>query len=768
MWMATIAPTMPWLSRTHAMRILLAAAAASAVILLRKIIARPSLRYLLNGSAGDTDEAAPNRIGQACHESAALASADAPLTTLPDTTFVRAKGGLCNKLRVVLSYREAAVVDGGHRLVCVWVINDECPARFDELFEALDGVTFLDSDDPQLEEKLIALGSPQGSTMKRDMRTHPAIAALGAESTEAERWMSEREANMFLMLRPRAALRDRIDATVARCSAHYAAVHVRRTDHVELWGISTPDDEFTHFLDVALTHLAKLPPAPAPNAPAPSPPTPARSATATRAAVYVATDNAATQAHFAAHCGASAVCTLAPIDTHATALRHTSVADAVVDLYVCARAHVFKGSRGSSFSDAIWLLRRATGKAHRADELHTNRQLRRRKWRQNTAAASGEARAAHEAAHRRGAAAQAVRAGGAKAEVAARSTSANGSDGPRGEGKPEGGGGESSNGGGHNHRPSEPAPAITLSSSPSSSSAAAAEADALPTVDVVVAYYRWRSFESFVANVHEAVGAVRHVHVYDKSDDAAPYVPPTPPQPSAPSAPPAAAAAAAAPPPLPSAAPSPSPSAGKAGGSSGGHTTTAAPAPGGASAPRPPPEYTVRRVPNVGRESESYLRHLCAHYDRLAEYTLLIQDDTHVHVPPHHVGAICAQIRETLSAGAAGRLLQVVHRGKKLYPPRKIDAHDKMHGRLHAACQRVGLALPHSYHTHVCAFLLVRRATVHRHPRSFYEALLQWHVAGGSGVGPSSVERRRGASEEELAPWLLEHLWQVIFFEDGQ
>ena len=52
------------------------------------------------------------------------------------------------------------------------------------------------------------------------------------------------------------------------------------------------------------------------------------------------------------------------------------------------------------------------------------------------------------------------------------------------------------------------------------------------------------------------------------------------------------------------------------------------------------------------------------------------------------------------------------------------------------------------------------RERIRRRPKSFYEALLAWHRE------EPSVRNRRGASDEQLAPWLLEHLWQLIFFED--
>ena len=538
--------------------------------------------------------------------------------------FVRAKGGLCNKLRVVLSYREAEVVDGGKHLVVVWVINDECPARFDELFEPLDDVTFLCSDDPQLDEKLRALGSPEGVSMKRDMRTHPAIAALESASSTGSRdqWMARREALMFLLLKPKPAIAERIAQCIARCGGKgaYAAVHVRRTDHVTLWGISTPDAEFFKFLDGK------------------------RSSGEER--IYVATDNAGTQQLFSERFGADVTVTLAAIDPTATALRHTTVADAVVDLFVCADARAFKGTRGSSFSDAIWLLRRAGATAGGSDELHTARQLRRRRWREQRAAALGAA----------------------KSIGSVGATSVN------------------------NEEEDDDDP-LKLSTY--------ARDAGLPTLHAVVAYYRWRSYESLI----EMLGCT-DAHVYNKSPsgDVAPS----------------------------------SPRAGQA-------------------------RYHEVCVPNVGRESETYLRHICRHYDTLPEYVIFLQDDTHIHVPAHHAPAFCEQVRRAMLSRGLGQVMQVVHRGKRLYPPRVIDARDKMFPKLKRVCEKFGIAIPASYETNVCAFLLVSREAIRRRPLSFYERLLAWHADS------LSVANRRGATEEELAPWLLEHLWQLIFFgDDGQ
>ena len=67
--------------------------------------------------------------------------------------------------------------------------------------------------------------------------------------------------------------------------------------------------------------------------------------------------------------------------------------------------------------------------------------------------------------------------------------------------------------------------------------------------------------------------------------------------------------------------------------------------------------------------------------------------------------------------------------------------------------------LPSNYETHVCAFVLASRDAIRRHPRAVYERLLTWHREAAASVGV-----RRGATEQELAPWIMEHLWAHMLF----
>ena len=267
-----------------------------------------------------------------------------------DPICVRADGGLGNKLRVLLSHRELAR-DVGRALVVLWKLDPACPARFCDLFEALSGVTIVYSDAVDLRAALHALGVHETS-ISGAVHCAPAIAG------------TERETLMYADLRPSALLATEVASTVASCGTDFIAIHVRRTDLVAQHGISTPDGEFELFLDA--------------HAPRPA---------------YVATDNAATQAHFAEQLGARyrSYATIEAADAPSGAAlgsasrRHTSMSHAAVDVLVAVEATLFKGSRGSSFSELIWHLRHVRGKQHSEDELYTGRQLRRLRWRRDKA-----------------------------------------------------------------------------------------------------------------------------------------------------------------------------------------------------------------------------------------------------------------------------------------------------------------------------------------------------------------------------------------------
>lgn len=249
---------------------------------------------------------------------------------MPTSDFIVAEAGLCNKLRSLLSYREVAMQCGRH-LIVLWRRGPFCDARFDQLFELLGGVTFI-GDMSELEQPhREALAAAGGEAAARVYDSHPTIK------------YTDGEAHMYASLAPLPAIRAAVSCWVSACGGPFVAVHMRRTDHLQMFGDRTPDAAFFAFLD----RHAHLP-------------------------IFLATDNAETQVDVLRRYGPR-VRVLAPIDPLPCSgeedppdtsgpERHTTVERAVTDLFICVEAHAFMGSYLSSFSDAIALLRRARGR----------------------------------------------------------------------------------------------------------------------------------------------------------------------------------------------------------------------------------------------------------------------------------------------------------------------------------------------------------------------------------------------------------------------
>ena len=216
------------------------------------------------------------------------------------TVRVQAIGGLANRLRVVLSYLAAHENQG---IEVVWVPDGEIAnARFLDVFKPLAGVRFFDEG--------------RGDELK-------ALNPLGVA------WV-----HRYKLLEPVDKIRDRISIINLR-RGPYAAMHVRRTDLPKEWFATNEKDE-------DFVEWAKSQPHP----------------------VYVATDNGTTQRNLDAWLGGHCFFNR-PIRIHTAEDQHyqrnTSLADAVVDLYMCAGSVAFKGCVGSSFSTAVTHLRDQDG-----------------------------------------------------------------------------------------------------------------------------------------------------------------------------------------------------------------------------------------------------------------------------------------------------------------------------------------------------------------------------------------------------------------------
>jgi hypothetical protein len=212
-----------------------------------------------------------------------------------DDLYIIAKGGLCNKLRVILSR-----IDGKHNLVIMWV-KCGCNGEFTDCFMPLEKVKFVDN----LPENASVFYEGFSADIRNDFFLN------------------------YSILKPSLEAQKKLD----RFDSNYIAIHVRRTD---LNGFlfrkslrSTTDENFFDW-------IARYP----------------------NEKIYLATDNLHTQQIFRDKYKDRVFWNIDIIvNVGEKTLRSTSLVDAAVDLFACSKAKFFMGTEYSSFSDTIKLMR---------------------------------------------------------------------------------------------------------------------------------------------------------------------------------------------------------------------------------------------------------------------------------------------------------------------------------------------------------------------------------------------------------------------------
>ena len=158
---------------------------------------------------------------------------------------VAAQGGLCNRLRVVLSVLAFARGRGDVACEVVWNATRECRARFDELFEPVAAPSFRIRTG-NWTERPVARANLHLPGLLRRLTFDGRLKNYRPEGPDGLRRLVDGHRRVYVStcyqlfaygpaelaaLRPRPALQQRVEQLRAAFGWHTVGVHIRRTDH---------------------------------------------------------------------------------------------------------------------------------------------------------------------------------------------------------------------------------------------------------------------------------------------------------------------------------------------------------------------------------------------------------------------------------------------------------------------------------------------------------------------------------------------------------
>jgi hypothetical protein len=165
-----------------------------------------------------------------------------------------------------------------------------------------------------------------------------------------------------------------------------------------------------------------------------------------------------------------------------------------------------------------------------------------------------------------------------------------------------------------------------------------------------------------------------------------------------------------------------------------------------------PIDYPCKDVPNVGRESETYFRHIVENYENLTPYTLFLQGN-----PFDHSTTMLQTILPTIVGffrSFNGKLRQfesdIIY---ERFGPETV--HMKHYKSLFG-----DPVPPHLNFSSGCQWA-VSRDLIRKHPKEFYEKLRQM-IIDSEGTDSNVF------NENYISPWTIERLFPYIFANEIQ
>ena len=230
--------------------------------------------------------------------------------------------GLCNRLRLLTSYRNMAEVEQ-RNIEFHWVKCTQCWAGYEELFRPIDGINFVirkhekNPKHTRPENSIISLNHIWGRNGATCNKNH--VVPVSIESYQ----------KYLLDIVPVDKIQEDINRIKNELNNDYNACHIRRTDIETIqkkYSVDPPSDKV--FMDFISSSEKK---------------------------VFLATDNEKTQSLFKYMLGDKVV-TFSKIKGNGCKRwpkRTTSIQSAVVDMFCCIYSQKFIGTPCSSFSSLI-------------------------------------------------------------------------------------------------------------------------------------------------------------------------------------------------------------------------------------------------------------------------------------------------------------------------------------------------------------------------------------------------------------------------------
>jgi hypothetical protein len=158
-------------------------------------------------------------------------------------------------------------------------------------------------------------------------------------------------------------------------------------------------------------------------------------------------------------------------------------------------------------------------------------------------------------------------------------------------------------------------------------------------------------------------------------------------------------------------------------------------------------DYPCKDVPNVGRESETYFRHIIENYENLAPHTLFLQGD-----PFSHSATMFHTIRYVIHLWA--NTLEEKMKQFESYVVSDNLEPDNVHMKYYKLL--FGDPVPtHLKFSPGCQWA-VSRDLIRAHPKEFYEKLRQMVI-------DSEGTDNEVFNENYISPWTIERLFPYIF-----